>query len=45
MTQPQLEEVLQMKVIDATSTESVASNVTPKAPGMKYRHYAPDKMS
>lgn len=43
VTQPQLEEVLQMKVIDATSTESVASNVTPKAPGMKYRHYAPDK--
>ncbi|GMA70183.1 threonylcarbamoyl-AMP synthase [Leuconostoc litchii] len=43
VTQQQLEEVLQVKVVDATSTESVASDVTPKAPGMKYRHYAPDK--
>ncbi|MGX7051253.1 L-threonylcarbamoyladenylate synthase [Leuconostoc palmae] len=43
VTQQQLEEVLGTKVIDATSTTSVADNVIPKAPGMKYRHYAPDK--
>lgn len=43
ITQKQLEDVLKVSVIDATSTESVASDVTPKAPGMKYRHYAPDK--
>lgn len=43
VTQQQLEGVLEQPVFDATSTESVASHVTPKAPGMKYRHYAPDK--
>lgn len=43
VTQQQLEAVLQQPVFDATSTTSVASHVTPKAPGMKYRHYAPDK--
>lgn len=43
VTQQQLEAVLNMPVVDVTSTKSVASNVTPKAPGMKYRHYAPDK--
>ncbi|WP_294975650.1 L-threonylcarbamoyladenylate synthase [uncultured Leuconostoc sp.] len=43
VTQQQLQDVLGITVIDATSTTSVASDVTPKAPGMKYRHYAPDK--
>ena len=43
VTQQQLQDVLGVTVIDATSTTSVASDVTPKAPGMKYRHYAPDK--
>ncbi|CAM3099192.1 L-threonylcarbamoyladenylate synthase [Leuconostoc rapi] len=43
VTQNQLQEALGVAVIDATSTTSVASDVTPKAPGMKYRHYAPDK--
>jgi len=43
VTQQQLEAVLGVRVVDATSTKSVASDVTPKAPGMKYRHYAPDK--
>jgi len=37
VTQQQLEAVLQQPVFDATSTTSVASHVTPKAPGMKYR--------
>ncbi|WP_349535220.1 L-threonylcarbamoyladenylate synthase [Leuconostoc citreum] len=43
VTQQQLEDVLGIHVLDATSTMSVADDVTPKAPGMKYRHYAPDK--
>ncbi|MCO6183329.1 L-threonylcarbamoyladenylate synthase [Leuconostoc fallax] len=43
ITQEQLVAVLAQPVHDATTTESVASDVTPKAPGMKYRHYAPDK--
>lgn len=43
VTQKQLQDVLGVPVIDATSTDSVASHVIPKAPGMKYRHYAPDK--
>jgi len=43
VTQQQLQDALGSTVIDATSTTSVANDVTPKAPGMKYRHYAPDK--
>ncbi|MEX0381333.1 L-threonylcarbamoyladenylate synthase [Leuconostoc sp. MS02] len=43
VTQQQLQDTLGVTVIDATSTKSVASDVIPKAPGMKYRHYAPDK--
>ncbi len=43
VTQQQLQDTLGSTVIDATSTTSVANDVTPKAPGMKYRHYAPDK--
>jgi L-threonylcarbamoyladenylate synthase len=42
ITREALQEVLKATVIDATSTQSVDAKVTPKAPGMKYRHYAPD---
>lgn len=43
VTQEELEKVLGEKVLDATSTTSLAATQAPKAPGMKYRHYAPDK--
>lgn len=42
VTLEDLQAVLQTPVMDATTTQSVAASVTPKAPGMKYRHYAPD---
>ncbi|HEY4399172.1 MAG TPA: L-threonylcarbamoyladenylate synthase [Lactobacillaceae bacterium] len=42
ITAEQISAVLGVAVLDATSTKSVAADVTPKAPGMKYRHYAPD---
>ncbi|GAO99350.1 L-threonylcarbamoyladenylate synthase [Fructobacillus ficulneus] len=35
--------VLGKPVIDGTSEKALAADQVPKAPGMKYRHYAPDK--
>ncbi|PVY85029.1 L-threonylcarbamoyladenylate synthase [Convivina intestini] len=43
VTQEELSQALGQSVIDATSAKAIADNQTPKAPGMKYRHYAPDK--
>ncbi|MFC4761095.1 L-threonylcarbamoyladenylate synthase [Fructobacillus durionis] len=43
VTQEELQKVLGVEVADATSTKSIADDQAPKAPGMKYRHYAPDK--
>ena len=36
------EEVIGGVRIDPAITEGVKSGVVPKAPGMKYKHYAPD---
>ncbi|MDF7637483.1 L-threonylcarbamoyladenylate synthase [Leuconostocaceae bacterium ESL0958] len=41
--QSQLALALSEKVLDATKPTSLADDQRPKAPGMKYRHYAPDK--
>lgn len=43
VTQKMLQVILQKEVVDGTSQKSLAANEVPKAPGMKYRHYAPDK--
>lgn len=43
VSQGDLEQVLKTEVVDATSTKSLSQDQVPKAPGMKYRHYAPDK--
>nr|MCH9869683.1 threonylcarbamoyl-AMP synthase [Serratia marcescens] len=43
VSQGDLEQVLKTEVIDATSQKALAADQVPKAPGMKYRHYAPDK--
>lgn len=43
LTAKDLADVLGVDVLDATSNISLPSGQIPKAPGMKYRHYAPDK--
>lgn len=43
VTADDIAEVLAEKVIDPVGPISVAAGMTPKAPGMKYRHYAPSK--
>ncbi|WEV54265.1 L-threonylcarbamoyladenylate synthase [Leuconostocaceae bacterium ESL0723] len=43
VTEEELEQVLDEPVIDVTQPTAVDDAVHPKAPGMKYRHYAPDK--
>ncbi|MBC9119171.1 L-threonylcarbamoyladenylate synthase [Fructobacillus fructosus] len=43
VSQGDLEQVLKTEVIDATSQKALPADQVPKAPGMKYRHYAPDK--
>lgn len=43
VSQKMLTMALGKQVIDGTSQKSLAADETPKAPGMKYRHYAPDK--
>ncbi len=43
VTADQVSSVLGEKVIDPTGPISLAANIAPKAPGMKYRHYAPSK--
>ena len=42
VTKAQLENVLGEVEIDPAIMGSLAEGVTPKAPGMKYRHYAPE---
>ena len=41
ITPEQLKEVLGDLIVDKAVTAEVAKGETPKAPGMKYRHYAP----
>lgn len=41
ITQEMLEQVIEEVEIDQTITEKPSEDFTPKAPGMKYRHYAP----
>jgi len=41
ITPEQLKEVLGDLIVDKAVTSEVAKGETPKAPGMKYRHYAP----
>lgn len=41
ITKEMLEQVIGPVETDAAVTHSVGANVHPKAPGMKYRHYAP----
>ena len=41
ITKEMFEEVIGVVRIDPAITEGVKSGVVPKAPGMKYRHYAP----
>ncbi|MBS9337027.1 L-threonylcarbamoyladenylate synthase [Fructobacillus parabroussonetiae] len=43
VTQEELATALGQEVVDGTSKKALAADQTPKAPGMKYRHYAPDK--
>ncbi|MBS9335313.1 threonylcarbamoyl-AMP synthase [Fructobacillus sp. M1-13] len=43
VSQEDMADVLGSEVIDGTSPKSLSADQTPKAPGMKYRHYAPDK--
>ncbi|MCO0831980.1 L-threonylcarbamoyladenylate synthase [Fructobacillus sp. W13] len=43
VSQEDLAKVLGEEVVDGTSKKALAADQTPKAPGMKYRHYAPDK--
>ena len=42
ITKEMFEEVIGGVRIDPAITEGVKSGVVPKAPGMKYKHYAPD---
>lgn len=42
ITREQLEEVLGKVEVDPFLTEMNTENIVPKAPGMKYRHYAPE---
>ena len=42
ITKEMFEEVIGVVRIDPAITEGVKSGVVPKAPGMKYKHYAPD---
>ena len=42
ITLEQVKEVLGKAQMDPAITEGVAAGVTPKAPGMKYKHYAPN---
>ncbi|WP_439425229.1 L-threonylcarbamoyladenylate synthase [Oenococcus alcoholitolerans] len=39
----QIAQVIGQKVIDPTSPIALSASSAPKAPGMKYRHYAPSK--
>ena len=41
ITQEMLEQVIEEVELDQTITEKPSEDFTPKAPGMKYRHYAP----
>ncbi len=41
ITQEMLEEVIEEVELDQTIIEKPSEDFTPKAPGMKYRHYAP----
>ncbi|MBS9336477.1 L-threonylcarbamoyladenylate synthase [Fructobacillus papyrifericola] len=43
VTEEELSRSLGQTVVDGTSKKALAADQTPKAPGMKYRHYAPDK--
>ncbi len=43
VTADQIAAVLGEEVIDPAGPISLAANIAPKAPGMKYRHYAPSK--
>ncbi|MFT8469730.1 MAG: L-threonylcarbamoyladenylate synthase [Oenococcus sp.] len=43
VTADEIAAVIGQKVIDPSSPITVAKGVAPKAPGMKYRHYAPSK--
>lgn len=42
ITPQQIREILPNVRLDRHITESVAKDETPKSPGMKYKHYAPD---
>ena len=42
ITKSDLMEVLESVTVDRHVTEQVAEGETPKSPGMKYKHYAPD---
>jgi len=41
ITKSQLENILGEEVIDSVAARSVTDAIVPKAPGMKYKHYAP----
>lgn len=42
ITKEMFERVIGMVMIDPAITDGVKAGVVPKAPGMKYKHYAPD---
>ncbi len=42
ITSQQISSILKEKIVDPSSI-SISKSATPKAPGMKYRHYAPSK--